>query len=155
MIRTDKRMRICTVLLILCLVFIWGNSLIPARASREFSDVLQTVLHDIFFGEPVQTTTGISSSKLLRKIAHFGEFAALGMLLSWRHGMLKKPGYDTLLLGVGAACVDETLQFLAPGRAPQWSDVLLDSSGFLTGMVVLLLGHSYFKRQFDKKHSGG
>ena len=33
MIRTSKRMRICTALLLCNLAFIWGNSLLPGELS--------------------------------------------------------------------------------------------------------------------------
>ena len=35
--RTKRRMTVCTVLLICNLVFIWGNSLLPAEVSGQIS----------------------------------------------------------------------------------------------------------------------
>ena len=44
MICTDKRLRLCTALLIANLVFIWGNSLLPGEISGAFSDWVKSVL---------------------------------------------------------------------------------------------------------------
>ena len=38
--RTKRRMTLCTVLLICNLVFIWGNSLLPAEVSGQISGTL-------------------------------------------------------------------------------------------------------------------
>ena len=46
MIRTDKRLRICVTLLILILVFIWGNSLMPGTVSQAISNWVQRLFMD-------------------------------------------------------------------------------------------------------------
>jgi len=144
--RTDKRLKVCTFLLICNLAFIWGNSLLPAEISQAFSDWVKKLLSALFSGGGSGTGQG---SGLLRKIAHFTEFAVLGTLFGWCFGMLQKPKYLPFLFGTAAACVDETLQMLAPGRAPRLTDVLIDSFGVLTGLILLYLGHHYCK----KKHT--
>ena len=42
--RTKRRMTVCTVLLICNLVFIWGNSLLPAEVSGQISGTLKALL---------------------------------------------------------------------------------------------------------------
>ena len=68
------------------------------------------------------------------------------MCLTWLLGMLGKPGCWPLFLGMAAACVDETIQIFVPDRGPSVRDVALDSSGVLAGMILLHLGHTYYKR---------
>ena len=46
MIRTDKRLRLCAVLLVLILAFIWGNSLMPGVISQSISNFVQDLLMD-------------------------------------------------------------------------------------------------------------
>ena len=147
--RTDKRLRICTVLLICNLVFIWGNSLLPGEISGAFSDWVKQILQSLFSREPSQDT----GSGLLRKLAHFTEFTALGALLAWRFGMLAKGNLPAFLCGAGAACIDEAIQMFVPDRGPGIKDVLIDSSGVLTGMLLLHLGHTYFKKKTIHNHS--
>ena len=53
------------------------------------------------------------------------------------------------------ACIDETIQAFVPGRSPGIRDVCIDSCGAAAGMLLLLLGHAYWKRRFTRKNSGG
>lgn len=141
--RTSKRMRLCTALLICNLIFIWGNSLLPGEVSGAFSDWVKGILQAIFAQGPEDPNSG----GLLRKLAHFTEFAALGMLLCWRFQMLGKGWTPAFFCGAGAACIDETIQMFVPDRGPAVRDVCIDSAGVLTGIVLLLLGHTYLKKR--------
>lgn len=143
MIRTEKRLRLCGALLALNLCFIWGNSLLPAEVSQAFSDWVRELLSAVFAGGEAGASGG---SGFLRKIAHFTEFMALGMCLSWLSGMLGKGRHWPLLLGCGAACMDETIQCFVPGRGPGLVDVGIDTCGVIMGMMILLAGHYYLKK---------
>lgn len=147
MIRTEKRIRLCTMLLVLNLVFIWGNSLLPAEASRAFSDWVGNLLSLLFPGDGEAP----QGSGLLRKIAHFTEFTALGMCLAWLFGMLGKKPVWPFFLGAGAACIDEAIQRFVPDRGPGLKDVLLDSSGVAAGIILLLIGHYLFTKRSTQK----
>lgn len=147
MIRSTKRLRLCTALLICNLIFIWGNSLLPGEVSGAFSDWVKGILEKLFSGDPEESSGG----GLLRKFAHFTEFAALGMCLAWLYGMLQKGKLRPFLWGVLAASVDETIQRFVPDRGPSVKDVCIDSAGVLTGMILLWLGHDYLKRKSTKR----
>ena len=144
--RTDKRLRLCTVLLICNLFFIWGNSLLPGEISGAFSDWVKSVLAQLFAVAP----NASAGSGMLRKIAHFTEFTALGLWLAWLHGMLQKGKLQAFLWGVLAAAVDETIQRFVPDRGPSIKDVCIDSAGVLTGIILLWLGYHYFKKRSAK-----
>ena len=143
MIRTEKRLRICSVWLVANLVFIWGNSLLPGEISGAISDWVKAVLSALMGGDGAGSGGG-----LLRKIAHFTEFAALGMCLAWRMGMLNKHPSRAVLLGFLTACVDETIQRFVPDRGPSMVDVGIDTCGVLAGMMLLLFGHYFMKKCF-------
>ena len=143
MIRSDRRLRLNAALLVCVLAFIWGNSLLPGEVSGALSDWVKALLEDLF----AQAEARPSSGGLLRKIAHFTEFAALGALLCWRAGMLEKPKAAALGCGALAACIDETIQVFVPDRGPGLKDVCIDCAGVLTGMALILLGHTYFRRK--------
>ena len=135
--RTKRRMTLCTVLLLCNLVFIWGNSLLPAEVSGQISGTLKALLDGVFTpGEAVPS-------------------GALGLLLGWLFGMLGKKRLPAFALGVAAACIDETIQIFVPGRSPGIRDVCIDSCGAAAGMLLLFLGHAYWKRRFTRKNSGG
>ena len=144
--RTDKRMRLCVTLLICNLIFIWGNSLLPGTVSGAFSDWVKSLLAHLL---PVGPDDG-SGGGLLRKAAHFTEFAALGMCLAWLHGMLQKGKLKPFFWGAAAAAVDETIQCFVPDRGPSIKDVCIDSAGVMTGIVLLWLGHNYLKKRHTK-----
>lgn len=147
MIKTDKRLRICIALLVAILAFIWGNSLMPGQVSQAISNWVQKLLMDVQLdrqGNP-------QGNGILRKIAHFTEFAALGMTLGWLCGMLQKKKVIPFLWGAAAACIDETIQAFVPGRSPGLRDVLIDSCGVLAGMLLLYLGHTYCKNYLNHR----
>ena len=152
MIPTDRRLRLNRWITGLLLCFIWGNSLLPGEISEAFSDWARDLLAAIFPGDVPGVTTG---GGLLRKIAHFTEFAALGASLCWRCGMLEKRKTTALALGFGVACLDETIQLFVPGRGPAVKDVAIDTCGVAAGMVLLLLFHKITRsiKQFKENKS--
>ena len=138
MIRTEKRMRLCKALILWNITFIWANSLLPGEVSGAFSDWVRALLARVLASDELST----SGDGLLRKMAHFSEFAALGMLLSWFFGMLQKKKRWAALCGFFTACVDETIQRFVPDRGPSIFDVGIDTCGVLTGMLLIFIGHS-------------
>lgn len=147
--RTDKRLRLCIALLICNLMFIWGNSLMPGEVSGAISDFVQSILEQFMPAGPEEDTDG----GLLRKFAHFTEFATLGMCLAWLYGMLQKGSVQPFLWGAAAAAVDETIQRFVPDRGPSIWDVCIDSAGVLTGIVLLWTGYHYLKKRSYAKLS--
>ena len=124
------------------LLFIWGNSLLPASVSAAISGWLHGAL----------TGDGAGGDGVLRKIAHFTEFAFLGGLLCWLF-IKQQEGKGTAFLlsfacGLFAAITDELLQHFSPGRSPQVLDVCIDTAGVLTGICIclgLLSIHQFIK----------
>ena len=141
--RTKARVTLCSVFLIAILAFIWGNSLLPGEVSGAFSDWVKEILSLFLPGLGMERSGG----GLLRKLAHFTEFAALGALLSWLFGMLDKQKAYALVCGAAAACIDETIQLFVPDRGPSVKDVCIDSAGVLTGIILLWIGHDYCKKR--------
>lgn len=139
MIRTRRRLRLCITLLILNLLFIWGNSLLPGSVSAALSQWVNNMLSSLF---PSHLPDTPQSHGLLRKMAHLTEFCFLGIWLTWLAGMLKKPRWLPLLCGISAACLDEAIQCFVPDRGPGLRDVALDSSGVILGMILLLAGYA-------------
>ena len=147
--RTERRLQLCTALLVCCLAFIWGNSLLPADTSGRISGALKEFLDGLL---PHGEGGASSGDGLLRKFAHFAEFGMLGLCLGWLFGMLGKKWPAPFLLGTAAACVDETIQIFVPGRGPGIRDVCIDSCGVAAGMLLLHLGHAYFRKRSTRKN---
>ena len=134
-----------TALLIGNLLFIWGNSLLPASVSGAISQWAKELL-EYLLGIQGGSSQG---DGLLRKLAHFLEFTSLGLLLGWRWAISRPKSWriPALLSGVSVAFADELLQHLAPGRAPRMLDVGIDTLGVTLGITLLILGTLYKKKQ--------
>ena len=150
MIRTERRLHLSAWLIGLLLCFIWGNSLLSAELSRSFSLWVQSVLELVL---PVSGGTPEQGHGLLRKFAHFSEFAVLGACICWRLGMLEKRKIMALVYGFGAGCVDETIQLFVPDRGPGLKDVAIDTCGTAAGMLLLLFGHYLFRKSKRSKEN--
>ena len=133
------------VLLALNLALIWGNSLLPGTESAKLSRWVSEIFAGLFGTESLG---GISGEGLLRKAAHFAEFACLGMLLTQilikREKKNRAPVIPALLGCLLAACLDETIQIFVVGRGSSLLDVWIDFSGAAVGMMILLIGHYVF-----------
>ena len=132
--------------------FIFSNSLKSAEESEAQSEAALGLL-TWFFG--LFGVDDVLREELLRKLAHFAEFAILSLLVSltiftlWR---LARSGESPsrarpLLWGSLPICfllalTDEWLQTLSEGRATEVSDVLLDTCGAAAASVCLQVGIS-------------
>lgn len=123
-------------------VFIFTRSLKPAELSGEESEAVTGFLRTIlerFIEIPEGDWDGV-----VRKIAHFCEFAALGFCVKGfavSVGDLRGQAYRSLplLACLLTAICDELLQTLMPGRSCEVRDVVLDFIGAVAGVLVLLL----------------
>ena len=133
--------KISTALLLLAilaaLAFIWGNSLDSAVESAAKSGRVRELLRPLL--ELVVGQGGVTDH-LVRKLAHFAEYAVLGALLL----LLTAVGFrvrlqtvvNCLFFLMAAALTDETIQMFSDGRSSQLTDVWLDFSGALAGILV-------------------
>ena len=146
-LRTKKR--ILSFLIVCNLAFIWGNSAMTAQQSGDMSGSLLTQLLAVF-----PFLAGEHAHLILRKLAHFSEFAALGLLGSARK-RLSGPLFPAFFLfGLAPACIDETIQLVVPGRASSLIDVWIDAAGFAFGCAVTL-GFAIITRRTNKNQTGG
>ena len=99
----------------------------------------------------------------LRKLAHFTEYACMGILVYvlWSPWIKKGKGLTALTVAwvFVSAALDEVHQFFVPGRYCSFWDVLLDTWGGFCGVLLCLLllkVRRYLRRLFprEKKPSG-
>ena len=138
-----RRVMICLTGLFLWIAFIFCRSLQPADASTAESRWMLELLQQIL---PVEL-----SMRLVRKLAHFTEFAILGVLAGLLFGsrcQRFRTGFlFAVMTGVMTALCDETIQLLVAGRTGQVQDVWLDTAGAFTGAVLALLGTGLMRRR--------
>jgi len=138
----NKKNKLVYILVIIILVFIWSNSLdSPQESYSKSSAVGEWAMkllskffeHDdpffIFFRTNV------------RKIAHFIEYLFLGTAvtaISIIHKKIKLQHlYNILSLSVIVAVIDEFIQMYTM-RGSSVRDVIIDCSGYVTGMTIVL-----------------
>lgn len=134
--RTKLRLLLCSGLIAAWLCVIWGNSLLSGEESSQVSGWVGALLEKLL---PFIDMDVEGAMVLLRKAGHLTEFAILGGLLGWLFGMLGRTVFVPFACGVGAACVDETIQLFSPGRCGCVTDVLIDTAGVAVGICILLL----------------
>ena len=129
---------ITALLLILWVAFIFSNSMDNADASTLKSGAVLALLRRILGSEGAALTEFI-----VRKTAHFTEFAIEGVLL-----FLVVKGYTTrpLLAGLMTALTDETIQLFSLGRSSQVTDVWIDFAGVVTGTLLAFLVQAIVRR---------
>ena len=155
MIRTEHRIWLCRILIILNLAVIWGNSLLCGAESGQMSGGIVAFVMELL-GIPDSASDFVHL--LIRKLAHLTEFACLSALMCWHFGMVKeKMSYQCLLpvlLAMVAALTDETIQLYTPDRGPSLVDVWIDTLGATLGMsAVQLVRH--LKKKESKHLFGG
>ena len=127
--------RILSILILLNLALIWGNSMLTGLDSEAVSGGILALLGRFL---PVLLTE--AGHTLLRKAAHFSEFALLGLLYCGRHRLVKGEAPVHLMgFGLAVACIDETIQIFTPGRASSLIDVWIDASGFALGLLLIVI----------------
>ena len=127
--------RILDILILLNLALIWGNSMLTGLDSEAVSGGILALLGRFL---PVLLTE--AGHTLLRKAAHFSEFALLGLLYCGRHRLVKGEAPVHLMgFGLAVACIDETIQIFTPGRASSLIDVWIDASGFALGLLLIVI----------------
>lgn len=146
--KQETKKYILSALIAANLAFIWGNSLMTGDASGDMSGSLLAKLAALL---PFLATE--TAHAVLRKLAHFSEFALLGLLTGGRLRLSDRPIRLPIMgLGLFVACVDETIQYVVPGRASMLLDVWIDTAGFAAGVGILCLGICLYRHINLKKN---
>mgnify|MGYP005790170019 CR=1 FL=1 len=114
----------------LFLLNIWGNYDEPLNEEQE--QEVQNIEH------------------IVRKVAHFSIYALLGFLLmglaSTYNICNKKKIILSLIVGILYASLDEFHQSFIPGRTALVTDVLIDTAGTTTGIIIMWLIIKFYKK---------
>lgn len=134
-----KAQRLLLAASLLWAAFVFSQSLLPGPVSSSESGFIVWLLQRL----PGASGWDLELAEhLVRKTAHFTEYALLGvlyLLTARSRGSLRGRLTLPLFWGLLTPVADESLQLLVEGRSGQLTDVLLDFSGVLAGMGVCLL----------------
>ena len=138
-----------------------ADALHSAGMSHSFDRTVAKAIHRDFdsWDAERQNEYILKIDHPVRKIAHFTEFAVLGVLLFatcsvWGLGLLRSL-LLSLPLGVVYAAVDEIHQSFISGRSRQFTDVMIDSAGVLLGCAVSVLAVLILAGRRRKKQKTG
>lgn len=137
------------VLVLLTTLFIWTNSLLPGSISSSQSGFITNLIYPIF--KNIMSIDKLTV--IIRKLAHFTEYAILGITLAYFYLSRSKENKYLLLAllqGVITAVIDESIQLLVPNRAGLITDVLIDTTGVVFGILVFYL---IFRNKFNSKNN--
>ena len=136
--RASKNAIIFFIIYAAYIIFIFSNSMDTADQSSAKSGMVLKMLNDMLFGG-----NAVLTEHIVRKMAHFSEFALLGLWGSVSYyfwsGRLVSCAIASLFTGLLTALTDETIQLFVPGRSSQVTDVWIDFAGVLAGTVIFIL----------------
>ena len=143
-------------LVLWCVVIFMFSANNADESNKQSNAVFNAVIE---FVNPVYDTTAQAEYKdtatfIIRKLAHFSEYALLGILAFINLAMVKKLGYRGLFAAVFSciyASSDEIHQLFVPGRAGQVRDVLIDTSGAVAGILLAILIRKIWLKSREKK----
>jgi VanZ family protein len=147
---------------VMVVIFLFSAN--PAESSNESSKIIAsqvvTIYENITNVEYDPNTREKLIDKfnhIIRKSAHFSEFALLAWCICLHLMVLKRKGISLYLTAVSLsalyAATDEIHQYFVPARSCQLRDVLIDTCGAATGALfffIMLLVYARVKRSINK-----
>ncbi len=132
--------------IIMIIIFYFSSK--PADNSNENSMTMAnkvlTVYEDIsgnHFEERIKVLENLNH--IVRKGAHFSEYAILAMAFAFHFAVLKKKRIRVFFLPILLSCIyaltDEFHQTFIPGRSGMIQDVFIDTTGAIAGTLVFAL----------------
>lgn len=138
----DSRLTLLLVLSIAWTAVIWGHSLMSGPVSGAESSFVVSLARPLFEALGVRDVNLMGH--VVRKLAHFSEYALLGLLTGLLRARLNHVAAPraavvaSVLWPVLAPVVDECIQRFVPGRSGQASDVAIDLAGVALGTALVL-----------------
>jgi len=143
----NMRRKVFLVITIVCMAAIFLFSSRTGKESTGDSYFVGDIVGEIFvpgfdeWGVQERLEFAGKIDRLVRKTAHAVEYAVLGLLTAGafigRRTSIRAGILVPWCIASAYAATDEIHQLFVPGRSGQVSDVLLDSSGVLAGLLVL------------------
>lgn len=139
---------ICAILSILCMILIFCFSCENGGDSSDTSSAFTEFAAEHFvpgfedYSPAKQVDIMAVTDHIVRKTAHFSIYMTLGFMVSCTIGkrrLISKGSGASLLICFIYACSDELHQYFVPERSCRFTDVLIDTSGALTGILISVI----------------
>ena len=144
-----KKLRILFLLLtVACLAFIWVNSSFDAEESSGISGGVLGIINNFIMRLGFKKEF---SEHLIRKSAHFTEYAGLSFLIKTDFKLfccnMKKHWDRILFSGLLVAIIDETIQIFPAGRSSKVIDIWIDFGGVCFAFVITMLIYAFLEKR--------
>ena len=130
----------------LILLFLWMGVIFyfssqNGAVSQDLSDGLLSHFYPWYSGSLPVITFVKTYGFLFRKLAHFLEFAVLGVLLYWNAVDFFKKNALTVSCTIAVLCgiLDEVHQYFVSDRAFRLLDIMVDGAGGIAGALFLYI----------------
>lgn len=160
-VKLKKAISIITVIIWMISIFSFSNQQgeSSSSTSKKVSKIIVNIIdikHEYNEEKKQQIISNIEP--YIRKLAHFSLYAIGGVLLmNVVRLFLLKENMQILTsssIGILYAAIDEIHQLVIPGRSGKITDVLIDSLGILTGIMVFMLCDKVVKIIKEKIQKG-
>lgn len=131
-----KGIKLTLVIVFMAIIFYMSSK--PADESNEISNEVIILLN--MLNIHVNDFFGSLASFVVRKIAHFSEYAILVTLIYsyFRENLNKlRSTVYALIISFIYACSDEIHQYFVPGRSMMVRDVIIDTSGAAAALIII------------------
>lgn len=155
-----KRTILAILIALNCITIFYFSNQIADNSSKQSSRVVEFVAEIIpaikNMQEPEKTTLKEEIlTPIVRKSAHFSIYALLGILTInfaniFENQNNRRKIIYAILFCAFYAITDEFHQYFIPGRSAELRDVLIDSIGALTGIVITNFVKKY-RKKVDKQ----
>ena len=145
------------ILILIISSIIFGFSNQNGETSSGISKKIITKIADIVnINNEKRTTFIIEGEKVIRKLAHFGIYTLLGLFSMSFFATFKisrvKQTVMTTSWGILYASTDELHQLFINGRNASILDVILDTSGVIFGIFIVILILNIVKKLKTKEY---
>lgn len=138
-----RKIFIILALAVMILIFRFSmqNSSESSGISSKFTDmILNKFVRELSAEEKKNFLE--TAEYVIRKLAHFSIYTVLGFCMSSAVGkrrLVTSGSIVTVVIGFVYACSDELHQYFVSGRSCKFTDVIIDTSGVITGIVISVL----------------
>ena len=124
------------------------NGTNSSKASQGIVDISENVVNTISPGTVNESNYAAFATFIRKAFGHFGLFMVSGLLSSLAVYLAFKPlkwskPFIIVIIGISfgilLAVITEVIQLNVPGRSGQFTDVLIDSGGYLLGLLIIAL----------------
>ena len=149
------------LIMLLCLTFykiFQFSSENATESSSRSGEIIRKIINIFPYTKNLSISTKEKIVKkaqpIIRKLAHFSIYAIVGILImtfvSTYKLLLWKKLLISIIVGLGYAISDEFHQTFIPGRSGELRDVLIDTSGVICGIIIVLIVIAVYKALGEK-----